>query len=288
MTIEVIPDGITARVGWRAWNVRSGRLVSQFDGVEWEPGKPREASCQRRYSQPFYTRPYSGSQYDPKTHEYKVPLGVAQLTAQPSVWPDTALQAAPQLIVLHPVAWPECVDMYAHDDSPGDACGCGFHAATKIETARGYGEILGRVALWGKVVEHEQGYRGEYAYPQALYVPDHDFGRLKSQLAVYGVPVLKMSEIDGTEPTTEMVSPVVVPDKSRQPWWVWPTRLAVAGALTSVVAFQAGSVMSALVWAATGETFARQALGVVGAMAFIGVGAYNWSNAVKVWRWRRD
>jgi hypothetical protein len=32
------------------------------------------------------------------------------------------------------------------------------------------GIALGRVALWGRIVEHELGYRAEYAYPSAIVV----------------------------------------------------------------------------------------------------------------------
>ena len=28
--------------------------------------------------------------------------------------------------------------------------------------------MLGRVALWGRVIEHEHGFRAQYAYPQRL------------------------------------------------------------------------------------------------------------------------
>ena len=28
--------------------------------------------------------------------------------------------------------------------------------------------MLGRVALWGRVIEHEHGYRARFAYPQRL------------------------------------------------------------------------------------------------------------------------
>ena len=28
--------------------------------------------------------------------------------------------------------------------------------------------VLGRVALWGRVIEHEHGYRARFAYPQRL------------------------------------------------------------------------------------------------------------------------
>jgi hypothetical protein len=31
--------------------------------------------------------------------------------------------------------------------------------------------VLGRVSLWGEVVECERGYRASHAYPAALYVP---------------------------------------------------------------------------------------------------------------------
>jgi hypothetical protein len=34
-----------------------------------------------------------------------------------------------------------------------------------------YGSIYGEVSLWGSVVEHEAGFRAEFAYPQALYLP---------------------------------------------------------------------------------------------------------------------
>jgi hypothetical protein len=31
--------------------------------------------------------------------------------------------------------------------------------------------VLGRVSLWGKVVECKRGWRGERAYPASIYVP---------------------------------------------------------------------------------------------------------------------
>jgi hypothetical protein len=33
--------------------------------------------------------------------------------------------------------------------------------------------VIGRVALWGRVVEHEFGYRGEFAYPQRVRLVCH-------------------------------------------------------------------------------------------------------------------
>ncbi len=82
-------------------------------------------------------------------------------------------------------------------ETPGLECGCGFHAARDPVDAfsylRGRDEaatvcrILGEVALWGRVVETEAGWRAAVAYPVRLYVPDDAFARA---LAVYDVPVV--------------------------------------------------------------------------------------------------
>jgi len=93
----------------------------------------------------------------------------------------------------------------AHETAPHPLCACGIHAAAELEHALAYlgdgvldgaaeicGSVLGRVALWGDVVEGQRGWRGQRAYPVALYLPtgglddpyDVAFG-----LADYGVPV---------------------------------------------------------------------------------------------------
>lgn len=73
-------------------------------------------------------------------------------------------------------------------EAPAERCRCGIYAfrdpehlllhvqgwysdphlfaATTIERV-----VLGAVALWGTVIEHERGYRAEYAYPLGLWVP---------------------------------------------------------------------------------------------------------------------
>jgi hypothetical protein len=55
-------------------------------------------------------------------------------------------------------------------DAPDPACTCGLHGTHGIEVLRKTKcpAVLGRVALWGRVVEHEHGYRAQYAYPQRL------------------------------------------------------------------------------------------------------------------------
>ena len=60
-------------------------------------------------------------------------------------------------------------------DSPGEACRCGIHAHRCLQDfERGYvpayppPSVVGTVSLWGKVIEHERGWRAARAYPARL------------------------------------------------------------------------------------------------------------------------
>jgi hypothetical protein len=55
-------------------------------------------------------------------------------------------------------------------EAPDPACTCGLHGTHGLEVLRKTKcpAVLGRVALWGRVVEHEHGYRAQFAYPQRL------------------------------------------------------------------------------------------------------------------------
>lgn len=80
-------------------------------------------------------------------------------------------------------------------------CGCGLWAMKTKKQAREashhYGAmVVGEVALWGHFVEHQFGWRAEYAYPQRLYViepwnptDDRAVKLAESLLEQYGVPV---------------------------------------------------------------------------------------------------
>lgn len=60
------------------------------------------------------------------------------------------------------------------------------------KTVRGI--VYGRVAIWGKVIEHELGYRAEFAYPQSLIVPttygDDPAGIARKLGNAYGVEAI--------------------------------------------------------------------------------------------------
>lgn len=96
----------------------------------------------------------------------------------PAVWPaDAEFEAQCRRRSLLP--WRRRASRHP---APAEHCACGVYAAADLATAVHYlttpcweGDgllrVLGRVALWGDVVEHERGWRGSNAYPVALYVP---------------------------------------------------------------------------------------------------------------------
>lgn len=54
--------------------------------------------------------------------------------------------------------------------APNVDCTCGLHGTREPDLLRRTKSpsVLGRVALWGRVVEHDLGYRAQYGYPQRL------------------------------------------------------------------------------------------------------------------------
>jgi hypothetical protein len=59
-------------------------------------------------------------------------------------------------------------------DAPQINCTCGIYASKSLEHLRecGYERsgIHGQVSLWGTVVEHQHGWRAQYAYPKSFFL----------------------------------------------------------------------------------------------------------------------
>jgi len=108
--------------------------------------------------------------------------------------------------------------------APEEQCSCGIYAASTRSAARRYlgvpspvgtgMRVIGKVALWGEVVESESGWRASMAYPSQLYVPiptEHARRSLRRRAIVdevavglerYGVPV----ELVAGEPGESILS----------------------------------------------------------------------------------
>jgi hypothetical protein len=88
-------------------------------------------------------------------------------------------------------------------EAPAERCQCGIYAADAYgaqEYLPGGSHppsaypVIGRVSLWGEVVECDRGWRASHAYPERIYVPRlegsrMDRARLAARLEGYGVPV---------------------------------------------------------------------------------------------------
>jgi hypothetical protein len=55
-------------------------------------------------------------------------------------------------------------------EAPEIDCTCGLHGTHEPDLLRRTKSpsVLGRVALWGRVIEHELGFRAQFGYPQRL------------------------------------------------------------------------------------------------------------------------
>jgi hypothetical protein len=99
-------------------------------------------------------------------------------------------------------------------------CSCGIYATVDVDAAAVYLHLyddlpqrsvchraLGRVALWGTVVEGELGWRSSYAYPQEIFLPTSGtlhgvrLDEIVEGLSVYGVPVHTFDDVDSVAAT---------------------------------------------------------------------------------------
>lgn len=92
--------------------------------------------------------------------------------------------------------------------APAPDCNCGIYAARDLPTLRDHGLclspgvlVVGRVALWGRVVVDDQTYRGELAAPAHLAVVAETLGaaplgEVQRRLDAYGVDVGVMALAD--------------------------------------------------------------------------------------------
>lgn len=120
----------------------------------------------------------------------------------------SATRAAPW-----PVRRPAVATCARCAEPPGEGCECGVHALREpdapgaatpaADATLGWNAlltVLGRVVLFGRVIEHEHGWRGERAYPAHLYVVGTPSGHEEmvraavASLGDYEVPVERLEE----------------------------------------------------------------------------------------------
>jgi hypothetical protein len=124
------------------------------------------------------------------------------------------------------------------DQTPHLTCMCGIYAYKEkprllreiTNPYSGLRLVYGEINLWGKVIEHEDGYRAQFGYPKRLWCTPA-IEPLAGWIGyVYGVPCEVMPSEDGEE----------IKINSRR-WWPDPktiiTKYACGHELTSKVAY---------------------------------------------------
>jgi hypothetical protein len=179
------PDYAEAIIAWRAWLVVADgeeiRLSSVVHKTVWAPRCELEASCHRRtLSLPRFSRKKSLGHSAPAEDCRCGIYGArdAERAARFLLLAINPARCLPTNFWLGPPHWP------------------------LLDTA------IGRVSLWGSVVECEHGWRASHAYPERLYL----LGRSEEEgsvspreevaagLSVYGVPLRVLEcEMDSSE-----------------------------------------------------------------------------------------
>lgn len=99
-------------------------------------------------------------------------------------------------------------DRVLHGGGPTPYCECGIWALRSRELAkevcRSYAEsatplAMGRIALWGRIVEHEKGWRGQHAYPIDLRVVRGTREIVRGLSEDYAIPVAVVAATDADE-----------------------------------------------------------------------------------------
>ena len=148
-------------LGYRAWSVSPAGLLVSAHATEWRPGVPVIAQCLKDDGILGFNTGFGQSLEPQSTH---APHGIA----------------------------------------PEPYCSCGvygYHAAPHVASAEQSAGLGGTVALWGRVIEHRLGYRGQYAYPVAFWplkitsqlppgFPARNRDLWERVAATYGVPLL--------------------------------------------------------------------------------------------------
>jgi hypothetical protein len=185
-TPELVPDGIRAALGVRAWDAVEGpALESVYRGVVWPRNQPLAARC-----------------LDPISvfEGYRKLKQTGRLARLLRTAPVESLQPPPE-----------------RHSAPHKDCSCGIYAGWRLNEAYNMGmpatpppgvatfmmygtaskaitgkpKVFGAVAGWGRVVRGSGGFRAQYAKVVALFIPrKQDHQEIEELAELYNVPIV--------------------------------------------------------------------------------------------------
>lgn len=140
------PDLTSCIIGYRAWRVKGSRVIGSYREDPWTPGRELVSEC-------------PVSCHD--SPDFNCSCGIYAF--------KNYELSKKELIENAKVAADRKCYVWSKEDRIEDSCG-----------------VLGKVYLWGKVIEHTWGWRAQYAYPAEFVVFDRSHIPLGS---IYNVPV---------------------------------------------------------------------------------------------------
>ena len=181
-----VPHYISPIVGHRSWRWDGVRLLS-VSGVPWLPGQVFKASCFRAPT-PLHQAP----QMDCTCGVYAIKTGTIKTGTPLIPGPHRPAQLQKRGLTRR-------------------------RLARYLTSGPGYRSIIGgEVYLWGTVVEHEDGWRAQFAYPKSLTLLSDDTEEMVSAVAAYGTEV---GFIDADELNEALNEPRDVKPQEPVPAW---------------------------------------------------------------------
>ena len=235
------PDDTGAAItGWRVWRIREGQLISLSNQTRWNPARALAVGSDHRQE----TRIASLALAVAIT--YGAVEALAWLITRPPTGTSWPLPALEMLAIQLDIGWiipgmkwitpglilalsvsnrneliTICRNLLGQKVHPGEKTP-GIYAlyepkelvADREEVARGI-VVMGTVQLWGDTIEHDQGIKAEYAYPQRIEAVACSSCREWMPLATY--------EDEGQQPRHPSCPEIVRLDEDGNPiQWIRP------------------------------------------------------------------
>lgn len=189
--MNIIPDYIEPITAYRAWQVNDkGELKAMAWGRTWPAKEIARALCHAEES------------------------GLARFAQSAPKKMDVGRAVRAGMIVDHEAPHEGCdCGLYAHKDANGS-----YIVSAKKSPDRAWGEVY----LWGRLLEHENGYKAQFAYPKSL-TTNSQYAALIAER--YGVPCeyVDPATIDGYN---ESGNYIVTPLGSLVGQWISPTSIS--------------------------------------------------------------
>lgn len=201
----VIPDSIEPYIGYKALRITPGGLLTSPQQIHfiWPAGERVEAECgrgdyrwiKREGAMPSF--PTVDEQI--QMHSYQISSSGAATSKSPFaeviIRPPRPEGDVPEGFhwswewFTHPAGW--------------DTCSCGIYVVKDCRatfTYCGIDTVVCEIALWGNVTLGNKGARGQYAYPQKMYVPQHLSDVAPMVAETYGIETAEQDFKTGKEP----------------------------------------------------------------------------------------